>query len=430
MPVDVSDVRARFKAGESVTSIAGRLNVSKQYIRRLVSDLQTSMPRVPWRLMLAAVAVVVRTHGANFGREMLYQPVKDALHAAYGGVYSIPYRGIRAALRIVCPRAHRARQFWATFKLPRGHYVADHFLYSTHMDLDCKLQEHGLFVGGVIDGDSRKVLRLVALPSKLPWVIFAWLWFPVLCAFGTPDCLVTDKGKEWNLCVFLCWFVFKGAGRVASAHGWRRPHKYTYSTYNTRIERFWNEVNARVLLYFRLLLNAMEASNIYDSGEPVCVGAFSALAMPLLQFALDQLQYSWNTHRVRDIKGFPGSGGKPDDRARARPHPGGQLPLPNGGVARVMRLYEQAKSVRLRLVPTWAAKRDPLHGLPALQARRAAGAARILGTDMAAAWADLLAGRYDKFINAYAYWLRCRPERCAVLTHGAAHCTCCLCQLP
>ena len=27
MPVDVSDVRARFKAGESVTSIAGRLNV-------------------------------------------------------------------------------------------------------------------------------------------------------------------------------------------------------------------------------------------------------------------------------------------------------------------------------------------------------------------------------------------------------------------
>ena len=59
---------SRFKAGESVTSIAGRLNVSKQYIRRLVSDLQTSTPRVPWRLMLAAVAVVVRTHGANFAR--------------------------------------------------------------------------------------------------------------------------------------------------------------------------------------------------------------------------------------------------------------------------------------------------------------------------------------------------------------------------
>ena len=68
-----------------------------------------------------------------------------------------------------------------------------------------------------------------------------------------------EKGERtpnpWNICVFLCWFLFKAAGRVAgAAGGWRRPHKYTYSTYNTRIERFWNEVNARVLLYFRLLL--------------------------------------------------------------------------------------------------------------------------------------------------------------------------------
>ena len=58
------------------------------------------------------------------------------------------------------------RREWATARLEKGHYHADHFCYSWHMDLDCKMAAYGIYLGFVIDGDSRMVLHAAVLPDK------------------------------------------------------------------------------------------------------------------------------------------------------------------------------------------------------------------------------------------------------------------------
>jgi hypothetical protein len=65
------------------------------------------------------------------------------------------------------------------------------------------------------------------------------------------------------------------------------------------------------------------------------VGPFALLMEGLMQVGLDRLLLAWNEHDVRPRKGEPGTGGRPSKRARARPHPGGQMQLPPGfdGVA-------------------------------------------------------------------------------------------------
>ena len=137
------------------------------------------------------------------------------------------------------------------------------------MDYDAKLQEYGIFIGGLVDGDSRFVLNLVALSTKLAIVSLLYLWLPAVLTWGLPDQLVTDKGTEWDVIVFQTWLAFNRAGRVAGAAGQplgpgehRRPHAYQFSTYNTRIERFWFEVNVRVLIPFRFLINHLERPSI------------------------------------------------------------------------------------------------------------------------------------------------------------------------
>ena len=81
-------------------------------------------------------------------------------------------------------------------------------------------------------------------------------------------------------------------------------------------------------------------------------------------------------------------------------------------------------------MPEWAADRDPLFADPARQTLRAAGlraavggararashvhlasrsgVQRILGSDVAAVWLDLVEERYDQIVRAYIYYLNFR----------------------
>ena len=128
--------------------------------------------------------------------------------------------------------AHRE---WATARLERRHYHADHFCYSWHMDLDCKMAAYGIYLGFVIDGDSRMVLHAAVLPDKTACRVYEELFRPAVAAWGFPDQLNTDQGEEWRLCVFVCFFVWWAAGRASPAG--RLPHKIVPSTSNVCCHR-------------------------------------------------------------------------------------------------------------------------------------------------------------------------------------------------
>ena len=217
MPVDHAGVRARYASGESIKDIAESYGVGERYIRKIINPAASSptLPVASLQFILALVATLMQRVGPNYG----YSVMEGMMIAETGGAYHFPKRRVLHALQTLAPVAYASRRHWSTLKLPRGcaaarltpppahaaaltpplppphrSYEGNHFMYSVHMDLTCKLQELGIYVGLIIDGDSRKVLALVALPNKLAATVFERLFLPFLMAYGFPDQLITDKG--------------------------------------------------------------------------------------------------------------------------------------------------------------------------------------------------------------------------------------------
>ena len=122
------------------------------------------------------------------------------------------------------------------------------------------------------------------------------------------------------------------------------------------MERFNYEINVRVLIAVRGAIFRLESLQRLDKTNHAHVGAIQYLARPLMQYGCDLLRLAWNQHKRRNLKGKPGTGGRPEELRRSRPHPGGQMQIPNGfdGVFE----YEQASGRPLRRIPQTAALRD------------------------------------------------------------------------
>ena len=157
----------------------------------------------------------------------------------------------------------------------------------------------------------------------------------------------------------------------------------------------------RVLVPVRALINFLEARGMLDMNVQHVVGPFALLMEGLMQVGLDRLLLAWNEHDVRPRKGEPGTGGRPSKRARARPHPGGQMQLPPGfdGVA----AYEAAFGPTRRL-PEASAAWDRLTGQPILQAQRDVAVLGRMG-DKVAMWNQIVVGQYDDFIACFAMYV-------------------------
>ena len=98
------------------------------------------------------------------------------------------------------------------------------------MDLTCKLAAYGIYLGFIIDGDSRMVLHATVMPDKSALRVYEELLRPALSLWAFPDQLVTDQGEEWRLCIFVCFFVWWVSGRATPTG--RIPHKVVPSTAN------------------------------------------------------------------------------------------------------------------------------------------------------------------------------------------------------
>jgi hypothetical protein len=144
-PLSKPEVCALFRDGVSVGDIAARYMVTNSWVRQIVraAGLRPDLPPQPSEAVLDQImAAETARFGPNYGFGMLH----GALLRLYPQ-WHFTRRAVYASLRRVAPAALRSRREFAQLRLRRGHYHAPHFLYSCHLDLACKLQEYGLFVG-------------------------------------------------------------------------------------------------------------------------------------------------------------------------------------------------------------------------------------------------------------------------------------------
>ena len=144
-PVSAPDVCALFRAGATVLDIATRYTVTVRRVQQIVREagLRPDLQPQPSEAVLDQImAAETARFGPNYGFGMLH----GALLRLYPQ-WCFTRRAVYASLRRVAPAALRSRRAFAQYRLRRGHYHAPHFQYSCHLDLACKLQEYGLFVG-------------------------------------------------------------------------------------------------------------------------------------------------------------------------------------------------------------------------------------------------------------------------------------------
>ena len=228
--VDVSLVIPLLLAGLTTAQAAARLGVSQRTVQKAVAPFRPPRPdKVDPAQLDQWVKEEVESLGPNYGERM----IAGSLRARHPG-YSFTRRAVGESLARLFPVAHTARRHWATKRLERGHYHAPHFRYSWHLDLACKLQNFRIYVGAIVDGDSRLCCSLVAILNKLPITIYEQVYLPFVIAYGMPDQLVTDKGREWLVAAFVQHHLSLLANQGQAPT--RAAHRFTTSTRNTRVE--------------------------------------------------------------------------------------------------------------------------------------------------------------------------------------------------
>ena len=261
-------------------------------------------------------------------------------------------------------------------------------------DLDCKLQDWGLFVGGVMDVATRKVYTLKVLTWKAPYSVYKLVHEPAITGFGgLPECFSMDKGKENKVLAF-----------AVMASELRRPvpqskarQRWVPSKRNVRIERFWGYLNPRVMFPLKRVLVDMDSRGQIDTGIPTHLGAVQAVGSVLLQFGCDLALRRWHRHTVLSLGGKRQLG-SPEEMSAAAPQLATKVPLiPAAEV-------EYATVRGLHTVPVWLGDRDPLHGRPVDQAQRSAAVANALGP-LKDAWKDVLWNGGARFRSAVQVFL-------------------------
>lgn len=351
--------------------------------------------RPAFRAVLAATTNVVARLGHGWGYSKITEFIQTRL------LPGTSRRQVIAAMKQLAPRSFAARAAEPFQRRLRGHLVLPHRNLWWQLDLDCKLQDWGLYVAGVIDAHDRTLLALVVLPDKTAVRIWHQCVAVALSRAGLyPEMLSTDMANELKLVGFACEWAHRRGGAPPGTFR-LPPHRAMPSKRNIRIERLWGELNPKALYSPKAMLLDLERAGLLDPANLLHMGAVQLLLRPLLQFGVDDFAAVHNTTTVRSTKGH---GGVPLERRAARAHPQEAL-LPRWDPTEdVLGLYEQAAGEGLPR-PHWLDTRDPLHGQPARQAARAQAVMLVWGS-VERAWLDVLHMRgVHVFIPSYRMFL-------------------------
>lgn len=187
-----------------------------------------------------------------------------------------------------------------------------------HTDCNLKLNMYGIKLSSCVDGKSRRIIWLEPVLNMRAATMLDF--FLAACREHgdvRPDCIVTDGGTENVLIGFSAWLSHNSVPELARTPSHTAtPHRVTSSVHNVPVERQWGDVNPRFTRLIILFGGFLEEACGFDVQDPVEVGAFQRLIMPLLHVACDSYMQTRNATRVKATKGSEGTGGIPDHRAQ------------------------------------------------------------------------------------------------------------------
>ena len=174
------------------------------------------------------VATFVEKLGHNYGARQLQRAASDALG------HKVSKRMLLRSMRRLNPWAHEQRRVFADSRRTRGtldHVVTEGEWWQT--DLDCKLQDYGLYVGGTIDVATRFLYNISVLTFKSSLAVWRQVQEPPLREFGLPAKYTMDKGSENWILAFAVMHTDELDGRQGAT-----KMRFVQSKRNVRSECF------------------------------------------------------------------------------------------------------------------------------------------------------------------------------------------------
>lgn len=174
------------------------------------------------------VATFVEKLGHNYGARQLQRAASDALG------HKVSKRMLLRSMRRLNPWAHEQRRVFADSRRTRGtldHVVTEGEWWQT--DLDCKLQDYGLYVGGTIDVATRFLYNISVLTFKSSLAVWRQVQEPPLREFGLPAKYTMDKGSENWILAFVVMHADELDGRQGAT-----KMRFVQSKRNVRSECF------------------------------------------------------------------------------------------------------------------------------------------------------------------------------------------------
>ena len=183
--------------------------------------------------------------------------------------------------------------------------------YTWHVDGYDKPKPFGFCIHGCIDGYSRKVLWLeVASTNNNPSVVCKYYLDCLMHVKCAPRILRTYLGTENTSLSFLQpYFRYNSNDSMAGMKSFMSGK----STSNQRIEAFWGTLRKLGIHWWINLFKDIRDCGLFYTDHPVVKECLQFCFMDALQTDLDRIAKHWNSHDIRQQKGYAERpSGKPD----------------------------------------------------------------------------------------------------------------------
>uniref|UniRef100_A0A914XIB9 Integrase core domain-containing protein n=1 Tax=Plectus sambesii TaxID=2011161 RepID=A0A914XIB9_9BILA len=157
-------------------------------------------------------------------------------------------------------------------------YHATCFGYNLHFDQNEKLVEYGIVFVMAVDGKSAFITRASIMPRKNNITIYDQVFAASVKDFGLWDQTIQDCGREFFLSIFI--------------------QDYLKDFRNNRVERVWQEVNARVGFPIKFAFVEMEDNNMLSRLDLTHVFATSIVGCSVARVLYQRFIDGWNNRSV------------------------------------------------------------------------------------------------------------------------------------